>query len=463
MNEMEPPLTGAGPPGPERPERPDSPGRRTSEDVLGRTWEMELLISGGVLFALFQLSGALNQVFERAEPHLGLDSFVGLFLVYSLGKIILYTLIASFILHLAVRGYWIGLIGLQSVFPAGPNWEQVKYGPLARQLYREMVPSLPRMIQRANGFCSVIFSFAAILVLVCIVTIGWAGVFAVVAYGISKLFLDGQYLFPVLMALFMSASLVTLIAQGVDKALGERLVPAGRPARVIRAMLRGYYRLFLESLYRPIFLTLFSNFRKKAIYAVYYFVFFGLFGLFIVKDLLIRRDVLTWSSYVYLPDSRDESAMDFVYYESQRPEGEIYRASPSIQDDVIRDPYLELFIPYAPIRHDLAIRKRCPGVEPLAEPGPLFGLKESEPRPGSDPQAVLRCLAGIHKVSLDGKPLRPDFLFYTHPRTEIRGILAYIPTEGLAKGSHLLRVEAVPKLRKEDAPRPEPYLIRFWI
>lgn len=450
---MEPSLTGS---------EPSTPHRRTSEDVLGRTWEMELLISGGVLFALFQLSAALNQSFERAEPHLGLDSFVGLFLVYSFGKIILYTLISSFVLHLAVRGYWIGLIGLQSVFPSGPRWEQVKYGPIARRLYRERVPSLEVVIERANGLCSVIFSFASLLVLVCLVTIAWGGIFGVVAYGISTLFLDGRYLLPLLLGLLMSVSLLVAAAQGLDKALGERLDPDGWPARAIRAMLRGYYRLFFESLYRPIFLTLFSNIRKKTIYAVYYFVFFALFGLFLVKDLLIRREVLAWSSYVYLPDSRDETAMDFVYYESQRPEGELYRLSPSIQDDVIRDPYLELFIPYAPVRHDLAIEKLCPGVKPLSEPGLLFD-EEPEPRPGSGPRAVLRCLAGIHRVSLDGRPLRPDFHFYIHPRTEIRGILAYIPMEGLAKGGHLLRVEAVPNLRREKAPRPDPYLIRFWI
>ena len=79
---------------------------------------------------------------------------------------------------------------------------------------------------------------------------------------------------------------------------------------------------------------------------------------------------------------------------------------------------------------------------------------------------MLRCLAEIHRVALDGKPLPGlEFQFSTHPETGVRGILGYIPAAGLPPGSHLLRVEAAPRAeaepRKNERP-PDPYLIRFW-
>jgi len=55
-----------------------------------------------------------------------------------------------------------------------------------------------------------------------------------------------------------------------------------------------------------------------------------------------------------------------------RPAEEIFRTLPSIQSDVIRDPYVKLFIPYYPRRHNPVVEKRCPGVRPLKEPGLRF-------------------------------------------------------------------------------------------
>jgi hypothetical protein len=85
--------------------------------------------------------------------------------------------------------------------------------------------------------------------------------------------------------------------------------------------------------------------------------------------------------------------------------------------------------------------------------------------PASAARQVLHCLVKIHHVLLDSRPLPGiQFQFAAHPKTSVRGIVAYIPTAGLSPGSHLLRVEAVPRPepRKGERP-PDPYLIRFWV
>jgi hypothetical protein len=129
------------------------------------TWELELLLSGAVLVALFQVSGVFDRTFDRVEPHTTRATAMPLFFAYLYGKAMVLALIATFVLHLASRGYWVGLVGLNSVFPNGVRWDQLRYGPITRELIRERLPALPPIIARLDNFCSALFSFGFLLVL----------------------------------------------------------------------------------------------------------------------------------------------------------------------------------------------------------------------------------------------------------------------------------------------------------
>jgi len=93
------------------------------------TWELELLISGAVLFALFQIPSALTSFFTRIEPHATATMMSVLLVMQMYVKAIVYALIASFVVHLIARAYWVGLVGLHSVFPKGVRWENFKWVP----------------------------------------------------------------------------------------------------------------------------------------------------------------------------------------------------------------------------------------------------------------------------------------------------------------------------------------------
>lgn len=131
-----------------------------------------------------------------------------------------------------------------------------------------------------------------------------------------------------------------------------------------------------------------------------------------------------------------------AHYEDQWPDEGVFQLLPSIQSDVIEEPYVKLFIPYMPDRHDPVFASQCP----------------------DQPRAILDCAARVHRVTLDGKAVRGlTFHLYEHSRTGLQGFRAYIPTQGIAPGGHLLRIEPLPRkpsrLRKQPA---EPWLIRFW-
>lgn len=172
---------------------------------------------------------------------------------------------------------------------------------------------------------------------------------------------------------------------------------------------------------------------------------------------------------MYLPDAEGAFGIRPGFYESQRHPDDVYDRLPSIQSDVVRDPYLKLFIPYAPLRHGEAFAEQCPGVRPLSPGG--VRMDAAEPPDSAAVRAVLDCWTRLQPVALNGRPIHPEFRFYTHPDSGIRGILAYIPVAGLPRGENLLTVGVAPRAAEDEATRrrlltarpPEPYYIRFWL
>jgi hypothetical protein len=452
---------------------PTGPGEPPGGEHFGQgvrqTWELEMLISGAVAFALLQLPSAVDQAFDRMDPHLAGSAADGLFLVHYYAKLALYTLIGTFLVHLVTRAYWVGLIGLEAVFPRGVRWDRVSSGPIGRRLYERRLPSLPALIARTDDVCSMIFSFSFMIVFVFIGSMLWAGLLGGLAFGISRLLFGGERFGDVFRLLALLLWLPMLVYPLIDKAVGGRLDPAGPAARLLRAVAAFYYHATFMGVYGTIMITLFSNVRKKAIYPISVFALAAVLGTFFLSEMT-RSRLLSLDSDVYMPRELGPREVSPRYYEDQRPPDEVFPDLPSIQSDVVVDPYVKLFIPYDPRRDNPAIARRCPGARPLREPGLRFERRAAQPRPGAAdaPGAadeILRCLAEIHRVSLDGKPLPGlDFHFSTHPRSGVRGILGHIPTAGLARGGHQLQVEAVPRAepRKGERP-PDPHHIWFWI
>lgn len=420
------------------------------------TWELELLISGAVLFALFQLPPLITSFFARIEPHATTTMISVLLFVQLYTKAIIYALIASFVIHLIARAYWVGLVGLHSVFPNGVRWENFKAGPIALDVYRTRLVSLPAIISRTDNFCSVIFSFAFLLVLLFAFTVLVSGVFSVVAYGVSHLLLGGHGGDVVFMTLAALTAFVPAVSNVIDRRVGARLSPG--PRRVLERVIVFAYRGSAQSVISPIFVPLLTNVGRRKIMAIFYFSLLAILATSIAERFA-RTDQLSINSYDYFARS-NAYGVDYRFYENQRDPDDIYPRTPSIQSDIVTGGYLKLFIPYVPRRHNAIMAKTCPGLHPIQSRGVQVGPD----MPVADSLAIpaLQCLARIHAVTLDGAA-RPDlqFRFYEHPGTGIKGILTYIPVDSLARGQHQITVRPAPS-PEPDAKTPDPWVIPFW-
>ena len=336
---------------------------------------------------------------------------------------------------------------------------------MTREVIRERLPSLPPIILRLDNFCSGLFSFGFLLVLVFAFSLLIAGLTGGIAYAISFLFFGGRRTITILYVLMGLVVLGSGVTPVIDRRFGARIDPSTRRGRALRRAAQAYYWAMGLRLLGPIMLTLQSNTRRRMFAIVLYTTMFGIL-LFVTARVVARLNGLEANSYAYFaqPDSHSVNAR---YYESQRRSAEALPSTPTIQSDVIRDPYIKLFIPYMPERHNRAIATTCPGVKPLRPLGlQLFG-PGGDTVPDNAATAVLRCLAQLHPVTLNGAPLANlEFRFYEHPGNSLRGVIAYIPTAGLARGRNVLTVKRAPRAGRaggQPAPPPRPYVIPFWL
>lgn len=441
------------------PTTPESPEGGIAPDT-SPTWELELLISGAVLFALFQLPGALEAAYDTIEPHLTRGPRMMAFLAYWYAKAAVVTLIACFVLHLAARAYWVGLVGLHSVFPNGPQWEKTKFGPVTRELYRERLPALPTLISRTDNLCSVIFSFAFLIVLLFAMSILVVGIVIGIAYLVSELAFDGRHFLVIYNGLLFAIFVGPVILRSVDQRRGSAIVPGSPAHRRLRRAGAVYYRVQLFGLYGTILTTLFSNVKGKVIYPIF-FAFLLLAFMGSVAHTFVHDGLLTFNSYRYFSDEGGHGLRS-SHYESQWNAGTGFVGVPSIPSDVVTGPYLRLFIPLSAQRHNEVIPKQCPQVPALDDRGIHLGAGTSPP--DRSVSLVLECLTRLHRPSVNGRELAStDFHFHTHPRSGARGIMAYIPTAGLPTGRSTIVVHRLrnPRARSSTPSRP-PHVIAFW-
>lgn len=444
---------------PEVPAPPASTLGQTPHEPKVRPWELELLISGALVFSMMQLPGQVDRWFDHVAPGLDGGAAMAARLGWLYVKVALYAVTGGFVLHLAIRAYWVGVIGLEAVFPGGIAWEKTRAGPIMRDVQRRSTPSLQSLIDGADRLASLVFATGFIVAMLFGFSMLLVGGLSFLVYGLAGAALDGQASAFVMDALLLVLFGPLFAAMLVDRRYGDRLDPAGRTARTIRGIAKGTMSVMRYTLFQPLLLTILTNLRSQR-RGVALFVILAMAGVAVAaRDKLWAGRELS-DGYAYLPDEVGRLGVDPRYYEDKRAEGEVVADIPSIQSDMVRDPYVRLFIPYRPRRHNQLVARRC------RARGSAADSMASTLRPVSEraEAAVLRCLAWLQPVTLNGRPMAAPFRFYTQPGTGVRGIAAYIPAAGLPKGENVLSVAPLPA--PDPAPGakpPPPFVIPFWL
>ncbi|PRH81335.1 hypothetical protein [Arenimonas caeni] len=415
------------------------------------TWEIELLLSGATVFALVQLAGALpawgNYLLPRlADPWLELGR---LMLLYGNSAVVLLCL--AFLLHLGLRGYWVALVGMDSVFPGGLNTDRLQAGPIARSLLEKRWTNMDDAIERADNRATVVFGLGLGLALVLATVTVAALLLFLVSLAIASLLGDSRLATGILLALMALWIGPQLAAGYADRLFGHRLRPGGLPWRILRGTLSAYSWAGMSRESSPLVTIYSSNVGEKRSTWVVAVVMVCVTVLSIALAAAYDDDLGPGSYGLFPEGQRDATrAVRHHHYASRHEPGQT-PGLPFIPDLVARDRYLPLVVPYVPTAH-AHLLERC-------DRGPV-------PRDGAGRDArhlaTLGCLEAGFTLTLDGEPLALAPEAFSDAGRDLRGLLYMVPLGGLAPGRHELQITLTPAEPPKDGAGPPAWRIPFW-
>lgn len=447
------------------PQLPDDPHRVPPQTTP--VWQTELLLSGGAVVALLQLPPLIDAAALWWRPRID-DSLLQV-LVYAqlYARLVVASLGFAFVLHLAIRGWWIAEVGLQSIFPAGANLDHAGGGPNTRRLRQELFRPSAERIESADNLATLVFvsgtALATMSIAVGVVTMLMATLAAALGWALGTPERSVDYMVGGLVILFMPGIVATLL----DQVFGRWIGTEGNFARLLRALIRSGELLMLTRIWSPMMLTLVGGARTawrgwlagSLVYALLLLIVAVQMG----GSLSSQRLYAGSTPY---PSEPSALRLDARHYARERLGRDRYSVLPHVAARVIKSDWLALTVPLDS-RYDSAL---------LAERCPQLASTPVDVEPSADEAAVERrhaalrdCLDQLRPVHLNGQRVAADRAqFHRELRGELPALLYMIPIADLAAERHLLTVGRTPEptrrteRHREESETDTPWTIPFW-
>jgi len=435
------------------------------ESLQRESWHLELLISGFSIFLLAQAYGGLTSVFDYLNLHVSLSeqmnglvrTFIGILII---GTVVL---ICNLILHVFIRGFWVGTVGLRSVQDK-INIEALGYSEFFTKKLNENVTTLDKLLEKLDTLASVIFAFTFLVVFMFLSLFSYFAVASLLNYGGANLFNNlnegviKKVLFFINGVMFFGWLVMGLIYMIDTLSLGW-MKKYQKVSKVYFWIYRVMGVITFAFLYRSIYYSLISRFSKRRIrFALLFYVL-----------LFILIPFFKYDQYIYYPDNGVSIKFDDISYDDARADGEsIWNAS--IPSKFMKESYLPLFIRYRPY-HNKTIKESCSDWTPTKSDGinsgiqiSSKGLKMNEAYIAEDdPEGALNCLEQYYTVQVDRSEIKTDFYLYRHPNNEERGIMTIIDIDTLSRGKHLLNINRKALNKQKVLVDTSYVVIPFWV
>lgn len=387
-----------------------------------RTDEIELIISGLTTVALFTLPGWLFETLSYSYSHSTVATSIGATVMLLIVPGLFYGLGACFAVHLMIRAYWAGLIGLRSVFPKGIDWKRTPtLGPVSTEYYKKRLPDLASAITSADHTASALFAVISMIAL----GVLWIAVLLLISMIVAGLI--GAQTGQANQAIQITSILVVSITAAppllvwiLDAGLA-RVIPSLTRFRAFRALIHGLARFggwfWPQKLILPVQLTLQSNTRS---FLVALFLATGVASILLIGQLRYNAwtDFTISGEFLYLDDDAVAAGMRSSYYENQRSTRDRLLLYPMIDQFMQERSAMRVFLPYHPLRDNLMIQQQCDRND-----------------------VALDCLRRLWSVSLNGKSLEASSLIPTERMDlNLRGLTGVKSLRHLEPGVHELEV-----------------------
>ncbi|MFT6873087.1 MAG: hypothetical protein ACJAVN_002102 [Roseivirga sp.] len=435
--------------------------RRWVSNLQLESWQLELLITG---FSIFLLATSVDQYAEFSASfrfNKLVASSASNVIFIGAGRFILNTIplalnffLISLLVHLLLRGFWIGIVGLSSVSNT-IDIESLKLKGPFRKRIPEKIRSLDDLIFFLDQVSSVIFAYTYLLAF-SIISVMLVSAFLFSLLGVGTFFqnsVDGNQGVLILLSVLNLFLVLILSVGAVIFFLDTILFSAFKKSKWFSVLYYPIYRFFsvisLSFIYRSIYYHLITNYTKKQIISV---------TLVLGATLFVAYRIDAWQTYPYYPEVIDENQyiMQKGHYDDERREGYIYTGS--IPSKFVKNDFLELFIRYSPNSNEV-LSVLCPDFRDLERNVSLTKAMSARAKSAQDSTLTLEeilgndetyealvkssvgCLISIYEVYIDGEK-RDDleFFFTRHDNKGERGVETVIDIAELKRGRHLITI-----------------------
>ena len=427
-------------------------------ELTTQSWNLELVISGAALFAVLQLPDLLNEAFDYFRYNLmsqtaGVQGLIPL-MAYSMMKSTCYVLFMAFLTNFVMRAFWVGLVGLLAVYPTGIHYDRIPFSTkYAQDRMAAKLGSLHAYILRLDQRCNIVFAVAFLFVFILII-IAFSYLLTILGYSFLRPLIPTQYwqgvklMAYVLLASYLLTSMVVNLPRVKAHPSGTRL--HYRFSNLSQLLFFGLYRPFgfiLNTFYSHL---PYQKILRTMLLMMIAFVVLIMFEFSVDFSRLDRRTLSLSQRHLY------SARLDSLYinpsaYDNQRAEGQYVEVA-SIQEDVIRDPYIRLYIAY-PKALDTLLTKLAP------EPMWSDTLTRTEKRRQFAEWSSQQINRLIHIDINDSLYSSPALLFTQRDQPQQRGWQTVLLPTNLKLGKNTLKISI-----QADAStrRDEITTIPFW-
>ncbi|GAB2527676.1 hypothetical protein [Spirosoma aerophilum] len=422
------------------------------KELTAQSWNLELAISGVAMFAILQLPDLLDSAFGYIQFNYltQANGIAGMLpsLAYSMIRATCYVLFAAFLANFVMRAFWVGLVGLLAVFPTGIRYDRLPFAtPYSQQRMADEFGPLDRYILWLDKRCNIVFALAFQMAFLLIV-IAFLYVMGLLIYLVVQPNVPADVWYGIKIA---GAALVVLFYLAIIVLNLKKVKETPRGMQLHYRLTKGS-RLFMYKHTSYVTNTFYSNIQPGKLsqtIVIFMVVFLVVLSVEVMTDASRNNGRLN-NRHLY------SARVDSLYieptaYDNQRAEGAFISVA-SIQSDVIREPYVRLFIAY-PKALDTLLTRVAP------EPAWSDTLSKQARRQQYAIWSHQQISRLIRITVNDSVYVQPELLFAKAGSQEQRGWQTVLVPGNLKTGHNLLRI-ALQDPRKKEAD--ELVAIPFW-
>lgn len=422
------------------------------------SWQLELLISGFAIFGLFSASETIALYFDIAQH----DRRIVETLIWFAANVSCWILIANLLIHVVLRGLWIGALGLRYV-SGDIDYEVLNYSPKFTKYLQKKIGSFDKYIATLENYCSIVFAVSFLFIFYFLTSFIFVILILIIATTFLSNDLEGtwgditQYV-GIGLLLF---TLVGIALTFIDFITQGFLKRKKWTSFIYFPLYRLLSRITLGFLYRPLVYNFLDNRFGKRLSWILVPVYIGilyLFSFYHNNSNFIKENTRSSSTFASYQN----------YDDLLVKENDFVRIA-SIPSKVIETPYLKVFMI---LDHNLEDRllNFYPNLKPKRDNRGYttdvsffsdFDQEDFDERRRLRKE-YFKTFNDYYRVHIDGKHYKAEFTATQNHQKKL-GFETFVKIDTLKEGKHILKITRKGVRRKQkDTIDSRLIEIPFW-